>query len=87
MAVFYLSARTSVVGPAHKYTRRGDSGLPVEFHFCPTCASTVFWYPACRPGWVGIAIGCLDDKSLRPQQAVYEESRLSWVNIRLPDGS
>ena len=41
-----------------------------EFHFCPTCASTVFWYAAFRPQRVGVAIGCFDDKTLQPTQAI-----------------
>jgi len=85
VAAFYDAERTSVAGVAQTFVRRGDSGLNVEFHFCPTCGSTLFWYPAVRPGRVGIAIGCFDDKSLRPTQAVYEHDRLTWVSISLPE--
>jgi hypothetical protein len=84
VAVFYDSERTSVAGVAQTYVRRGDSGQNVEFHFCPTCGSTVFWYAAIRPGRVGIALGCFDDKALRPNQTVYERNRLAWVSISLP---
>jgi hypothetical protein len=85
VAVFYDCERTTTAGVAQTYVRRGDSGQNVEFHFCPTCGSTVFWYPAIRPGWVAIAIGCLDDKSLRPTQAAYEHDRLGWASISLPE--
>ena len=83
VAVFFAVERTTPAGPAASYVRLGDSGQPVDFHFCPTCGSTVFWYPAFRPGWVGVAIGCLDDKTLRPSQSVYEHDRRSWVAIEI----
>jgi hypothetical protein len=83
VAVFFLIDQTAPAGAAGRYVRLGDSGQPVEFHFCPTCASTVFWYPAFRPGWVGVALGCFDDASLRPTQAVYEQDRRPWVAIEV----
>ena len=86
VAVFYPASQALVHGPSGIYTRPGDSGQPVEFHFCRECASTLFWYPAFRPGWVGIAIGCFDDRTLAPTQAVYEHERRAWVTIALPAG-
>ena len=83
VAVFFGRDQAQASGPAERYVRLGDSGQPVEFHFCPTCGSTVFWYPAFRSQWIGVAIGCFDDKSLRPTQAVYEQDRLPWVTIAL----
>ena len=70
VAVFFDRDRTAVSSASGCYARRGDSGQPVDFHFCPTCASTVFWYAAFRPQWVGVAIGCFDDKTLQPTQAI-----------------
>ncbi|MEI9986918.1 MAG: GFA family protein [Aliidongia sp.] len=81
VAVFYRIDRTIAGGPSSRYVRTGDSGSPIEFHFCATCGSTVFWYPDFRPEWVGIAIGCFDDRTLRPAQEVYEQDRLDWVTI------
>jgi hypothetical protein len=83
VAVFFQIENTRREGASGIFTRVGDSGLSVEFHFCPQCASTVFWYPAFRPGWVGVAIGCFDDRTLVPTQAVYEENRLEWAQINL----
>lgn len=87
VAVFFRTDQTTQKGHSHSYVRQGDSGMSVEFHFCPTCASTVFWYPAFRPGLIGVAIGCFDDRTLAPTQVVYEQHCLSWVSITLPDRS
>ena len=84
VAVFFPKDQATQVGPSHSYVRQGDSGQSVEFHFCPTCGSTVFWYPAFRSQWVGIAIGCFEDDGLRPTQAVYEQDRRPWVAIDIP---
>lgn len=81
VAVFYDIAQTVLIGASQRYVRQGDSGKAVAFHFCPTCGSTVLWYPAFRPHWVGVAIGCFDDADLRPTQAVYEQDRRPWVTI------
>ena len=81
VAVFFPEAAVIASGVSASYSRLGDSGFPVEFHFCRRCGSTIYWYPEFRPGWVGVAIGCLDDRSLSPTQAVYEDDRMQWVTI------
>jgi hypothetical protein len=83
VAVFFEEAKTTPSGPASQYVRPGDSGQTVTFYFCPMCASTVYWRPAFQPSWVGIAIGCFDDKTLRPTQAVYEHERLEWASVTI----
>ena len=85
MAVFYETANTKPLGASTRYVRDGDSGEKVTFHFCPICGSTAFWYPDFRPNWVGIAIGCFDDKTLRPTQTVYDSDRRPWVAISTGD--
>ena len=83
VAVFFEEGNTRSEGVSEIFSRLGDSGLPVDFHFCPRCATTLFWYPKFRPGWIGVAIGCFNDHTLAPTQAVYEEERLGWAQIRL----
>ncbi|WP_412457944.1 GFA family protein [Sphingobium yanoikuyae] len=83
VAVFFDRENARPRGPSEMFTRLGDSGLPVDFHFCPSCASTLFWYPKFRPAWVGVAIGCFDDHAFVPTQAVYEHERLEWAQIQL----
>lgn len=84
VAVFYRGEAVAVSGASTVYRRLGDSGMEVEFHFCPICGSTVFWRPAFRPGLIGLAYGCFgEDAPAAPHQAVYEERRLNWVHIDL----
>ena len=82
VAVFYAEEQVRPTGPAQTYSRLGDSGSSIEFQFCPTCGSTVFWRPAFRPGRVAVAFGCFgEDAPAGPSQAVYEDHRHGWVTI------
>lgn len=83
VAVFYERDQTTPAGHSSRYTRTGDSGATLEFHFCPACGSSVYWYPAFRPGLVAIALGCFGgpDAIGGPGQSVYETHRHPWVTI------
>jgi hypothetical protein len=60
-------------GPSRVYVRGGDSGRKVEFHFCPDCGTTVFWYAEFRSDHVGIAIGAFADPVMpAPAVSVWE---------------
>lgn len=85
VAVFFSRDDAKIAGPSHVFTRNGESGKRVTFHFCPDCGSTVFWYPEFRPDRIAIALGAFgDDPSLAPQQAVHGERKAPWVAINLP---
>lgn len=85
IAVFFTTEAIETVGHSARFSRTGESGKSVEFHFCPTCGSTVFWEPAFRPGMTAVAFGCFEDKDgLEPTQAVYEVHRHPWVMVRTP---
>jgi hypothetical protein len=67
-------------GRSKLYTRQSDSGFSVIFHFCPDCGSTVFWKPERLPDLTAIAVGAFADPTFqKPTNAVYVESRHSWV--------
>jgi len=84
VGVFYLSEAVEIFGVTATYSRLGDSGHSVEFHFCPNCASTVYWLPEFRPGLIAIALGCIEDaKGLEPSQAVYDDDKHWWVTLDL----
>lgn len=84
VAVFYPREATRTAGPATVWRRQGDSGRTLDFHFCPTCGATVFWYPEFRPGLVAVAHGSFgEDAPAGPSQAVHEEQRWGWVEVRL----
>lgn len=72
--------RVTIEGHAAQWTRRGDSGQPATFDFCPVCASTVCWEAAGAPGLVTVAVGAFADPAFPPPNvSVYEERRHPWV--------
>ena len=85
VAAFY--SRSNIVeigGRFTKYSRMGDSGRSVTFHFCPVCGSTVYLEPEMAPERIGIAVGAFADPSFpRPSRAVWTQSKHHWV--ALPD--
>jgi hypothetical protein len=62
--------------------RGSDAGRKIEFHFCPDCGSTVFWYAEALPDLIGIAFGTFADPSMpRPSLSVWETTRHPWVSF------
>lgn len=83
VAVFFSTQATEISGPSVLFSREGDSGQPIEFHFCPLCGTTVFWKPAFRPGMTAIAFGCFEEKQgLDPTQSVYNHRQHPWVTVK-----
>lgn len=84
VAVFYDRDQVTLNGPSKAFTRAGDSGQTVEFHFCPQCGTNILWYPEFRPRYVGVAIGCFAGSGPGgPTQSVYEHLRHSWVSLEI----
>lgn len=67
------------------FERDSDSGFSVAHHFCTACGTTVFWYPARKPGLVAVAGGCFGDKFPAPTQQVYEHHRKTWLPLEIRD--
>jgi hypothetical protein len=84
IAAFYDREKVGISGVSTVYTRDSDSGFPVTHHFCPTCGTTVFWYPARKPDKVAVGVGCFADPAYpTPHQQVYEHHRHAWVGLKL----
>jgi hypothetical protein len=82
VSTFFPRERVRVAGPNKVYLRGSASGRKVEFHFCPDCGSTVFWYPEFVPDLIGIALGAFADPSIpRPVLSVWETTRHPWVTF------
>ena len=80
VAAFFRNEDVSVHGNSNVFTRQGDSGFAVTFHFCPDCGSTVFWKPRRAPELTAVAAGAFADPAFpKPTNAVHLESRHSWV--------
>jgi len=81
-AYFPRSAVAAIAGEHRLYRRQSDGGRWLDFHFCPTCASTVFWYAEFDPDSIGIAVGNFTDPGFGPPQyAVWCEAQHPWVRF------
>jgi len=80
VAAFFTQERVRTRGESTTFRRTADNGHAITFHFCPTCGSTVYWEPERKQGMVAVAVGSFADPSFpAPTQAVWHESRHSWV--------
>ena len=71
---------TAIAGRATPYVRRGDSGNPITFHFCPLCGSTVYWELSAMPDVIAVAVGAFADPGFpAPRVSVYERRRHRWA--------
>lgn len=92
-SVFGVQARfaedkvTHIQGPFKAYTRQGDSGKSVTFHFCQECGSTVYWELEGLPGFRAVAVGAFADPHFgAPVISVYESRRHAWTRGDDPHG-
>ena len=82
--VFATQARfprafVKIEGRTTQWTRCGESGQLCTFHFCPVCASIVYWEPSGLPDFVSVAVGAFADPSFPPPRvSVYEERQHPW---------
>jgi len=80
----YPRERITIEGRSSQYARTGDGGTTAVFHFCPECASTVYWLNSFAPDSIAIAVGAFADPAFSPPTySVYEVRRHAWV--RVPD--
>lgn len=69
-------------GVATRFTRTGDSGATITFHFCPACGSTVYWEVPALPDFVVIAVGAFADPAFpAPTVSVYEDRQHPWAAL------
>lgn len=89
-SVFAAQARfpedaVTIEGVSHEYARTGDEGTTARFHFCPTCACTVFYRMDAVAGMIAIPVGVFADPEFPPPRvSVYESRKHPWVHV--PDG-
>jgi hypothetical protein len=69
------------IGETKVFRDRGDSGQPVDRHFCPACGSPIVSKVAIMPGLTMVKAGSLDDMSgLAPAVEVYTDHAVAWVS-------
>lgn len=80
-AFFDMGQVIATAGDARSWTRRGDSGRAVTFHFCPTCGSNLYWTRDHRPDLMTIAGGAFADPDFpTPTGAYWVECRPGWLS-------
>jgi hypothetical protein len=66
-------------GEYNVYTRTGELGSEIEFHFCPKCGSTVHWLFG---GIHVVAVGCYADSEFpQPTVSLYGKRRHHWLPV------
>jgi hypothetical protein len=81
VTVFYREDRVEEVGEGRTWRRIAESGNALDYRFCPTCGSTVWWNPQVRPGLVAVAGGCFAEKDFPPppERLVWADFKADWV--------
>ena len=82
---YFPRACVTVDGSPSSFSRSGDSGAFVTFHFCPDCGSTVYWEAEASPERIGIPAGLFADPDFpMPTVAIFVPQKHKWVTI--PEG-
>lgn len=72
----------TVSGAHAVYEHISDSGNAARFHFCPTCASTLWYHARPHTELFAIPVGAFADRAFpAPEYSVYEERKHPWVII------
>ncbi|MEQ7873895.1 GFA family protein [Sphingomonas sp. ASV193] len=80
--VRFDAADVTTHGASNIWHFTGPSGNGTDFHFCPTCGSTVYFVSDHSPGTVAIPLGCFDDPfAFAPTVSVYENRKHPWIEI------
>jgi len=77
----FANDRVQVSGASTEYTRIGESGGAIHFHFCPTCGATVYYRVDDDDLTVVMAGTFADPTFPPPQRSVWEERRHPWVSV------
>lgn len=69
-------------GDSAEWVQIGESGNVTDFHFCPTCGSTVWYRGGGLPDLIAVAMGAFADPDFpAPCFSVWEERKHAWVQI------
>ena len=87
LGAWFAATDVTFEGETKQFVRTsGDEGSEAEFHFCPTCGTSVFWPnregvpEGPLAGRVGVAVGCFADPAFpAPTLSIYGKRRHSWV--------
>jgi len=72
----------TIEGRSTTFVRTGDEGCRIEFHFCPTCGSTVYYEAPYLEDAIAITVGSFADPSFpAPHVEVYVHRRHPWAEM------
>jgi hypothetical protein len=72
--------RVTIEGKAQAYTRVGETGTSATFHFCATCAATVYYEIDAMPGMIAVPVGAFADPTFPPPgRVVWTVRRHPWA--------
>ena len=67
-------------GDTMVYVDEGDSGQPVDRHFCGRCGSPILAKTALTPGKFVVKAGTLDNmEGLQPKAEIYTDHAVKWL--------
>ncbi|HEY1129876.1 MAG TPA: GFA family protein [Roseateles sp.] len=76
----FAREQVAISGVSTEYTRVGDEGSRISFHFCPRCGATVYYVPEGLEAFVAIPVGAFADPGFpAPAVSVYEDRKHRWV--------
>ena len=77
--IFVPASAIKIDGQLNKYTRIGDSGMPVHRNFCSRCGTVLLTVFEVEPAYVCVKACSLDDPSwLKPEFHLYVSSKQPW---------
>lgn len=77
----YAPSEVETKGRSSSYTRKGDEGSSICYHFCPDCG-VVVWYLNDQIDAVLIPVGTAVPAELCPPvMSVYDERRPEWLRL------
>ena len=86
MQAGFAREQVTTAGDERVFTRISDEAdaRAHDFHFCPSCGSTVYFTEPDDPGLVVVAVGAFADPGFPPPtEAGYDDRRHAW--LELPD--
>lgn len=81
IAAFFPRDAVTAKGRWRTFRRGSDAGFALDFHFCDTCGSTVFWEPSRLPDLIAVGVGFFGDPDFpKPTAEYHTECRHAWVS-------
>ncbi len=79
---YWPEEKIGIVGGTRKFSRSTDQGNTFTTHFCPTCATSMYWSSDRNLGAIGVAVGAFADPDFPvPVRSVWEQTKHAWVGV------